>query len=71
MPLPTPRSGEKRNDFVSRCMSNSEAKRDFPENDQRLAVCFSQLRKSKGGNPPSKNVDEEMKALRPILKLFK
>ena len=53
--LPTPRKNEKQDAFVSRCMSNAEAKREFPEQKQRLAVCFSQFRKKK-----NKTVDEEL-----------
>ena len=43
--LPKPRKNEKQDDFISRCMSNSEAKREFPEQAQRLAVCHSQWRR--------------------------
>ena len=42
MPLPTPKKGEARNDFVSRCMSDPTAKSEFPDNDQRVAVCERQ-----------------------------
>ena len=52
MPLPTPRTGESRDDFVSRFMSNEQAKRDFPEQEQRLAVAFSTWRKHRGGTKP-------------------
>jgi HK97 family phage prohead protease len=41
MPIPTPRAEEEQNDFISRCMSNETMKDDYPDNDQRLAVCFS------------------------------
>lgn len=44
MPLPTPKKGETKNKFVSRCMSNKTMKKDFPETDQRLAVCHTQWR---------------------------
>lgn len=41
MPLPKPRSGESRDDFTSRCMSES----DLPlANDQRLAACMQAWR---------------------------
>ncbi len=51
MPLPKPKTGEDKDKFVSRCMSNSVMKTDFPNNKQRLAVCFSQF---------SKKEDDEM-----------
>ena len=47
MPLPEPRSGESEDDFISRCMSNDTAIEDFPEQDQRLGVCFNQFRRGK------------------------
>ena len=45
MPLPKPRANEDKDDFVSRCMSNSVMNEDFPGKKQRLAVCFSQWKK--------------------------
>ncbi len=39
MPLPKPNEDESKDDFISRCMSNGQAVEDFPDNDQRLAVC--------------------------------
>lgn len=47
MPIPTRRKGEKRADFVSRFMSNANAKKEFPSQKQRLAVAFSKARKRK------------------------
>jgi len=40
MPLPKPKDDEKEDDFIKRCMSNDTMKKEFPDNDQRLAVCF-------------------------------
>ncbi len=42
MPLPKPNTDEEQGDFLSRCMGNETMKGDFPDNEQRLAVCFSQ-----------------------------
>ena len=42
MPIPKPKSDEKQDDFIERCMSNDTMKEEYPDNDQRLAVCFSQ-----------------------------
>jgi HK97 family phage prohead protease len=39
MPLPKPNDGESQDDFISRCMSNDTMKDEFPDTDQRLAVC--------------------------------
>jgi HK97 family phage prohead protease len=45
--VPTPRSDESRSDFIDRCMSDAEARRDFPDTDQRLAFCTSQYDRSR------------------------
>lgn len=37
--MPSPRSGESRDEFVNRCMGDAEALADFPDNAQRFAVC--------------------------------
>ncbi len=44
MPLPKPKSTESRKDFMQRCMSNSTSVSEFPNTDQRLAVCSTQYR---------------------------
>jgi ATP-dependent protease ClpP protease subunit len=50
MPLPKPREDEEKQKFVSRCMS--ELKEEYPDNPQRLAICFSQWRKRESGDGP-------------------
>jgi len=47
MPLPTPNADEDKPEFIGRCMANDVMKDDFPDTDQRYAVCNSQWRKSK------------------------
>ena len=39
--MPPPRKGEQQKDYVSRCMSSEEAKKDFPDTKQRVAFCNS------------------------------
>jgi hypothetical protein len=46
MPIPHPRAGEESKDFMARCMGNEVMVREFPEADQRAAVCHRQLSKS-------------------------
>ncbi len=53
-PLPKPRKGESKKDFISRCMSNKAMQREFPEQEQRVAVCHTQWRRVHGGKPPKK-----------------
>ncbi len=47
MPMPTPEKDEDEKTFVSRCMGTEMMKKDFPDNDQRLAVCYKQFKKDK------------------------
>jgi len=46
MPLPTPNEGESYGDFIDRCMGNDTMINDFPEAEQRRAVCEKQSGKS-------------------------
>ena len=47
--MPSPRKSEQKKDYISRCMSSEEAKRDFPDSKQRVAFCNSKWEnKSKG-----------------------
>lgn len=48
MPMPAPRSGESRQDFVSRFMSDEDMKKEFPKQKQRLAVAFQKWRDAQG-----------------------
>ena len=48
MPLPAPNSGESEKDFVSRCMGAEGMNSEYPKQDQRAAVCYSQWRKAHG-----------------------
>lgn len=44
MPLPTRRKGEDKKAFISRCMSDSVTKKEFPDQKQRSAVCYSRAK---------------------------
>ena len=46
MPLPNPRSGESENAFHSRCMGNAVMGREYPDQAQRNAICYSQWRRN-------------------------
>lgn len=47
MPLPKPRKNEEEDKFIERCMSDEQMEKEFSEQDQRLAVCYSQWKKGK------------------------
>jgi hypothetical protein len=47
MPIPQPNKTENKQEFVIRCMSNDTMIKEFPKQDQRLAVCSSTFEESK------------------------
>ena len=42
MPLPTPTAEEEKNAFIARCMSDAKTQSEFPDAQQRIAVCIAQ-----------------------------
>jgi len=54
MPIPKPKKDESEDDFIERCMGNDTMNEDYPDNKQRLAVCFSQWK-----NKENKSMDTE------------
>ena len=46
MPLPLPKKDEKQKAFVARCMIDTFTRKEYPDTKQRVAVAFSQWRKS-------------------------
>jgi hypothetical protein len=42
MPLPTPTSKEEKNAFIARCMSDAKTQSEYPDAQQRIAVCIAQ-----------------------------
>src|SRR5262245_57127501 len=53
MPMPTPRKGEEKDSFISRCMS--EMKSPDRTNEQNVAACMQAWRDVHGGQKPSKS----------------
>ena len=47
MPIPKPTPKENKKDFVIRCMGDDTMNKEFPNTDQRLAVCSSTFEESK------------------------
>ena len=56
MPLPTPRDGESRADFMSRCIPAIAG--EYDDNDQRVAICSSQWA-DRGKSMPVKTIDRD------------
>lgn len=42
MPIPSRRKDEEKDSFVSRCMSNETMKKEYPDEQQRVAICIQQ-----------------------------
>ena len=55
MPLVKPNATENRRQFMSRCMSDDKMRSEFPENNQRFAVCSNQF----AGKEDLMNIDEK------------
>lgn len=45
MPLPTKKASENRSEFIMRCMQDHTMIDEFPEQEQRYAVCVAQWEK--------------------------
>ncbi len=45
MPIPKPKSKEKRSDFVSRCVSQISS--EYKDNKQAVAICYSTFEQAK------------------------
>ena len=58
MPLPKPKEGEPKKDFIDRCMANPTMNEDFPDSSQRRAVCEKQWDK-KGKSSLDDYIKEE------------
>lgn len=62
MPQPTPRKNEKPKDWDERCMGDKVMKREYPDRDQRYAVCRDIWRREKGDNALTHSIDSEQLA---------
>lgn len=44
MPIPEKKTNEDKQKFVQRCMSNETLKKEYPDPQQRIAVCLGQIK---------------------------
>jgi HK97 family phage prohead protease len=56
MPMPKPKKDETKDEFIERCMGDSVMNEDYPDNDQRYAVCLSQWEKEKDSKEPEREI---------------
>lgn len=50
MPIPKPKKGEKRQEFLSKCMSDETMNEEFPREKQRVAICLNQLKRAEASH---------------------
>lgn len=43
MPIPEPKPGESEKEFISRCMSDEIMRGEYPDEQQRAAICHQQF----------------------------
>lgn len=60
MPLPKPNTGETKDSFISRCMEDETIRSEYPDTDQRYAVCSAQFKET---NKFTKSMDMEIFAI--------
>lgn len=68
MPIPSPRKSEDEDSFIERCVGNSSMKKDFPDQKQRLAVCFDSFRDN---TKHGKDKEKEKKKVKSNMITFK
>ena len=49
MPIPKPGADEDEKKFIARCMGDEVMNTEFPDQEQRSAVCYRQFRKESEG----------------------
>jgi len=47
MPIPKPKANESKKDFIMRCMSDTVMVNEYPNKEQRLAVCSTSYEETK------------------------
>jgi hypothetical protein len=67
MPIPWPAKDEEQEPFMHRCMADDVMAKDFPETDQRVAVCLTQWRRAHK-RPAAKSIEDFREAVRQFAK---
>lgn len=68
MPIPKPKKGESKEDFVGRCMSNPTMRNEYPDRKQRFAICMDSWRNK---NKKKKQLEKQHAELHEIWKHLK
>lgn len=62
MPLPTPKKGENKDEFMERCMSSEIMQDEYPDEKQRYAICLTQW-ESKEDKSMAKSIERRAFAI--------
>ena len=65
MPLPKPNDGETKDEFIDRCMADETMQEEFPDEDQRYAVCLAQWDERSAARPQREIRMAELRAIEP------
>lgn len=62
MPLPSPKKSQTKSTFISQCIGNDTMNKEFPDQKQRIATCYSlwERKKSKANLVISLGNDDEV-----------
>ena len=61
MPIPTKKQDEDTKKFISRCMGDAVMKKEYPDSEQRQAVCYSQMKKGENMKKEKSEVKRDEK----------
>ena len=61
MPLPTPKKNQEENDFIASCMGSETMNKEYPNQKQRAAICYSQYKRKKKKSEGSMDEKTEWK----------
>jgi hypothetical protein len=62
MPIPSKKTDEDKQKFVSRCMGDEVMKKEYPDTKQRVAICLGQSRKKKSKSSIIEEVHDHLLA---------
>jgi hypothetical protein len=61
MPLPTPKNNQEESDFIGSCMGSETMNKEYPNQKQRAAICYSQYKRKKKKSEGSMDEKTEWK----------
>ena len=62
--MPSPKKNENKKTYITRCMSSEKTNKDFPDQKQRAAFCYSKWEKSSSSTT---RMDELLQSIKQTL----